>query len=82
MESAVDSFCVVKNQIINEPSVEFVRINQEIGEVVDEFFLDSPVKSFDMSIHLRALGIGVVMGEVEFSQPFGKMLLKFRPVVG
>jgi len=46
-ESAVDSFGIVEYQVINKPSVELIGIGQEIGKVIDEFFLDAAVEIMD-----------------------------------
>ena len=49
--------------------------------IINELLLDRPVESFDVSVHLRCLGIGMEMGEVEPSQFFGKVFLELTPIV-
>ena len=81
MESAVDPFGVIEYQVINEPSIEVIWIGQKIGKVIDKLFLDVSVKSFNVSIHLGALGIGMVMNQMKLFQPFGKVFLEFGAIV-
>src|SRR3989344_5014347 len=49
--------------------------------IINELLLDRPVESLDESVHLRCLGIGMEMGEVEPSQFFGKVFLELTPIV-
>ena len=71
------SISVVEYQVVNKPSVEFVGINQEIGEVVNKFFLYASVESLNVTVHLWCLGISVVVGKMQLLQSFRKMFLEF-----
>jgi len=50
--------------------------------VINEFFLNSSVESLAVRIHLRGLGIGMVMGEMKLAKRLGKMFLEFRTIIG
>ena len=49
---------------------------------VNEFFLDSPVESFNVGVHLGTSGIIMEMDDFFLGQMFSKILLKFRTIVG
>ena len=77
----MDSFGIVKNQIINEFAVEFIRIQEKKRMVINKFILNCAIESFQMSVHFRGFGISMIMNEVLFSQFSVKMFLEFASVV-
>lgn len=76
------SLGIVENQIVHEFPVEVGRILEQPSMVVNELFLDGAIESFEVSIHLRRLGIGVKMSQMEPLQFRGKMFLELRTVIG
>ena len=73
---------IVEDQVVHKFSIEDVRILEQPHMVINEFFLDGSVESFHVSVHLRGLGVGVIMSEMEPLQFCGKMLLELRAVIG
>lgn len=72
---------IVENEIIHELPVEVVRILEQPGMVINKFLLDSAVEPFHVSVHLRCLGVSVIMRQVKPLQFLGKMFLKLGTVV-
>jgi len=73
---------VVPIQPIDKQTVEIIDRQQGADMVVGKFFLDGTVESFQMGIHLRTFGIGMIMEPAKLLQSLGEMLLEFRTVVG
>lgn len=74
-------FRVEPDEVVHEHNVEFLRFQQEMCMVIHEFFLDGPVEPFHVRVHLRRLGVRVVMREMEFLELLRKVLLELRSVV-
>ncbi|MEK7218606.1 MAG: hypothetical protein AAB728_04040 [Patescibacteria group bacterium] len=75
------TFRVEPEQIFHEEHVELLRF-QELGSVeIHKLFLDRPVEPLAMGIHLRGLGVGVVMGEMEFRELLCEVLLELGAIV-
>ncbi len=72
---------VVPNKVVNEFEVE-ADWREEFGNVIiDKLILDGAVESLEVRIHLRRLGICMVMRKMQSLQFFLKMLHKLRAVV-
>jgi len=78
----VDPFGVVEEEPIHETFVEAGKVEEEYVVVVDEVLLDGAVEALDVSIHLRRLGVGVVVGDLELQQSLGEEFLELAPIVG
>ena len=55
------SFCIEPEKVFHQFHIELLRFKELMGVKVDEFFLDTPIESFAMSIHFRSLRVCVVM---------------------
>ena len=82
MESAVNSFGIVPNKIFGQFAVECFGIKKIIFMVVDELILQGPVESFQVGVHFRHLGVGMIVNKVKIFQLFGEVLFEFRTIVG
>ena len=49
--------------------------------IVNEFFLESAIESFAVSIHLGGTRVGMIMGQVQTPQVFVKVLHELRAIV-
>ena len=49
--------------------------------IVNEFFLNGAVEAFDVGVHLRGLGVGVVVDDLQFKEPLSKVFLELGAVV-
>lgn len=78
----VHALRIVKHQIVHEEGIEAVGVEQESLVVVQKLLLESTVEPFHMSVHLRRLGTGVVVGNLEFEKSGGEVFFEFTPVVG
>jgi len=61
----VDSPGIVPDKPIHQAKVEFLGINQLVQMVINVFFLDGFVESFDMGVHLGRFGISVEMDKIK-----------------
>ena len=50
--------------------------------VINELLLHGAIESFHVGVHLRGLGVGMVVDEMEPSQFFREMFFELRAVVG
>ncbi len=55
------SFGIVEDKVVNEFFSEAGQIIDEVEVIVDELFLESPVKAFNTAIDLWAAWIGKVV---------------------
>ena len=74
-------FSVEPDQVLHEDHVELRRLQERMGMVVHELFLNRPVEALAVGVHFRRFRIRVVVREVEFRQPLREVLLEFRAVV-
>ena len=74
-------FGVVEREVVHELPVEGFRIQQEVRMVIDELLLHGSIESLHVGIHLRCLGVGVIVDEVEPSEFLREVLLELTPVV-
>jgi hypothetical protein len=58
------SFSVVPDEPGNQSAIELIGRDQQLLMVINEFFLNGPIKPFDVGIHLGSLGMGMPMGFV------------------
>lgn len=72
---------VVENEVVHELAVEIIGVFEEEGMEINEFLLDGAIEAFEVSVHLRSLGIGVVVNQVKTSQFFGKVFLELTPII-
>lgn len=75
------SLSVVSQQSGDQLAVELIGCDQQFLMVVNELFLNRPIKPFYMGIHLGGSGIGVPVIFVQPSNFFVKMLHELRAVV-
>ena len=73
---------VVKNEIVHQKAIEFFRIKQKVGMIIDKLLLERSIESLNVSIHLGSLRVGMVVNEMKLFQSSGKMFLEFRTIVG
>ena len=76
----MDSSCVVEDEIVHQLAVEVVWILEQKGVVINELFLNRSIEPLKMCIHLRHLGIGMIMDEVQAQKFFGKSFLNSEPL--
>ena len=77
----MDPFCVVEQEPFHEGDVEAFEIEKESLMIVNEFFLNGAVEAFDVGVHLRGLGVGVVVDDLQFKEPLSKVFLELGAVV-
>ena len=76
------TFGVEPHEVLHEDDIEFFWLKELVGMVVHELLLDGSVEAFTVGIHLRRLGVRVVVGEVELCELLREVLLELRAVVG
>ena len=78
----MDSLGVIEDEIVHKLPVEYVRLFEQEGMVINKFLLDCSIEPLKVRVHLRRFGVGVEMGEMDAPEFFGKMLLELRAIVG
>jgi len=81
-ERTMHPFGVVPHKIVHEFSIEGIRRAQVGDMIVHKLILDRAIESLNMGVHLRGLGIGVVVDEMEATQFCIKVFHKLAPIVG
>lgn len=76
------SFRVVEDEVVKEFFSEAGQIIDEVEVIVDEFFLNGSVKSFNAAIDLWAARIGKVVGYSLVVQVRIKIPQELRAVIG
>src|SRR3989344_1221127 len=77
----MDALRVVEDKVVHEGAIEDIRIFQKRNMVIHKFFLNRPVESFKVSIHLGSSWIGVIMRNMQTAEFLRKMLLELTSVV-
>src|SRR3989344_4863642 len=62
---------VVKNEIVHQKAIEFFRIKQKVGMIIDKLLLERSIESLNVSIHLGSLRVGMVVNEMKLFQSSG-----------
>ena len=78
----VHALGVVPRKIGHELAVEDDRRHKVAHVEINKLILDRAIEPLHMSIHLRCLGIGVVVGEMKPAHFLVKMFLEFGTIVG
>ena len=76
------SFSVVPDEPRDQLAIELIGSDQQLLMIVNELLLNSPVKTFDMGVHLGGSGIGMPMSFVQASDLLIEVFHKLRPVIG
>ena len=61
------SFRVVPDEPRDQLAIELIGGDQQLLMVIDEFFLNGAVKTFDVGVHLGSSGIGMPVVFVQAS---------------
>ena len=61
----MNSPCIVPDKPVHKLAVEVRNGKKIIDVIINEFVLNRPIESFQMSVHLRGLGIGVIVDKVK-----------------
>lgn len=76
------SFSVVPDEPRDQLAIELIGSDQQLLMVINELLLNSPVKTFDMGVHLGGSGIGMPMSFVQASDLLIEVLHELRAVIG
>ena len=82
LESEVNAFGIVPNEIVNELAIEGLRREQFLRVIIGKFFLDGAVETLAVGIHLGRLGIGMIMRKVQSFELCPEVFHELRAVVG
>lgn len=72
---------IVEDKIVHELAIELIRLLQQRYMVINKLLLNGSVEPLHVRVHLRGLGIGMEMGEMNLSEFFRKMFLELTAVV-
>ena len=75
------SLGVEPDQVLHEDHIEPLRFQELMSMEVHELFLNGPVESLTVGIHLWGPGVGVVVRAMEFLQALCEVLLELAPIV-
>ena len=76
------SLRVIPDEPGNQFSVKLIGTDQQFLMVIDEFFLNGPIKPFYVSVHLGSFGIGMPVLFVQASNFLIEVLHELRAIVG
>lgn len=81
MKGEMRTFGVVPNEPLHKFLIQFSRMQQYMGVIIDEFLLNGPVEPLTMGIQLGRFWIGMIVDQMKLFEFFRTMFLEFGAVV-